>query len=471
LIKIYRKWQIDEKIWALLVSDDPVVSSALPGDYIEIEDKRYMILSIKKTMGSYKLEVLAERLPEAAKIDIINIHPEKDAFSIVGPVSDWIIAGLRSRGFCLKKDFKEAGFVIITYPEYIPSLKKKRLIFAPSLSSTWRDFISFNEVFSRYELLARYNLSKSISNVDTQFVTIDVPSLSMQVVYPAKFVTYPIIKGKNDVIIGIYKHQPELYGIIYDPERETVIYSSLAMIIPYELFLEKGNNLDVFIQLATGKKIEIRKEKKEKGVIKVERKGELIFPIGELDPDTVFKKIVEKSSLIGAMLTERNDLEKSATFILTIQDKTISSIIRVSTQTIHLAFKDGQEKIEPATLLFRSLINEIIKELREQKIRAEKLKNLFLVAMNTQEKLITIKDMIEVEMNPFTILEELHKVIGEISAVDTLSDIAMDMANTYDALEKIVKKHGKIPDEIRDELLLRIENWINKLKNKAINMV
>ena len=468
LIKVHRIWKIDEHLWGLLTDLSDEIKNIFPGDYVQIQDKRFPILSVKRTLGAFKIEILADNPGTAEKISIIKARPEEGKFATIGPVNDWIIAGLRLQGYELIGNYKEADFVIVSYPEYVPSLKDQKVVFAPGLSSTWQDFLRFNEIFSKYEIGARYNLSKPILMKNDEIV-VNVPTFSMKVRAPAKYAAYAVSPGKGGIIIGYLQDNPEICTIVYEPEKGIVIYSSLAMMIPYELLRQGGNNLEVLLRIIRGE-LTIKEEEEEKVVTRFEP-GELIFSIEGLDAQSVFNRMIEKLSILGGLLLERDDANRKASFIITVNGNKVQVTFNITEKTIHAKIQDSNIDIDRATLMIRTLINDALRELQEKRTLTEKFKKIFIIALDVQEKLITVKDMIEVDMNPFTILEELQKIAGQLSADEKLSEIALDIVNTATALEKIIKRDNKLPDEIKNELLVKIENWINKLKQKSLHFI
>ena len=468
VIKVHRIWQIDARIWSVLLTDEEKLKDTLPGDFLEINDKRYPILSIKKTMGAFKLEILAEHIDVVNEADLVKSEPRETYFSIVGPVNDWIVAGLRLKGFEITGNYRNSDFVIISYPEYIPTLKNRKIIFAPGLSSTWRDYLKFNEVFSKYNVSSRYDITKPIYVAEKKTILIDVPTFSMKIAYPSKYLSYSVRKGEKGVIIGFVEEKPNLYAIIYEPDNNVLIYSSLAMMIPYEMLFGKGRNLDVLLKLLLLEKDENIKPTKKETIQRNEETGELVIRFENLDSRGVFNGILDKIYIIGGLLIEKNDFEKKATFSIRFDDKTIKITIKVTNNAIRIEIPDTSPETRKVVDILRGIITDIVNAEKEKKALFEKFKRVSLIALNTQEKLITIKDMIEVDMNPVIILEELRKIAGELSADDSFSDIASDIINTVEALEKIVKKEAKLPDEIKNEVLIKIEDWHARIKQRIL---
>lgn len=419
-------------------------------------------------MGAIKVEILGNSIPESKLCEVIRTRPKSGSFSVIGPINDWIVAGLRLRGYEINENIKESDLIIITKPEIISIRPNQRVIFAPSLSSTWQDIVKFNEIFDAYNITARYDLSKPIITDEDQ-VTVNIPLLGTKIKYPSKFNSYEINKGRESVIIGHLENKPNTYVIIYEPNHSSFIYSTSAMLIPYNFIDENANNLEALISLlnwkyAGGEKL-VKKE-----ILTKNETGDLVFSLSETTPETAFNKVIEKLSVIGGLLIERDDVSKSATIQLPFNSLTLRINIVVTNNSLRIRISDSTREISRLILIIRALISDTIRELSERRALSEEFKKTLILLLSVQEKLITVKDMIELDWNPYSILEELRKISGELSLIPKYSSIAEEIVKTTQSLESILKKENKLPEEFKSEIYARIEEWISELKKKASSL-
>ncbi len=469
MVRIIRAWKIDERIIGVLVVNEDFFKNALPGDFVEIEGERYPILSIKRTVGAVKLEVLANKTPSEKKLELIKSKPSKGRFAIIGPISDWIIAGLRLNNYELTGNYRDADFVIMTYPEYIPE-PFPRIIFAPNLSSTWHDYIKFNEIFSKYNITARYDLKKPIAE-ESGSIIIDVPNLGMIIEYPARYLAYAIASGNRTIILGVLKNKPNYIALIGEIENNIVIYSSLAMMIPYDLIYGKGNNLRVLINLISGQLKMPESVEEPHEVSGVEEPDVVLLELEDIDKYSFFRKLLQRVSILGGLILNRNDTELEAIVIFPILD-TKSSIkckIKISGNTINIRALDIKEESSQIIERIRGIIMDLIREQKEKKHLIEKFKKIYIIATEVQRKLITAKDMIEIDMDVPMILEELKSAVSDLSADEVFSDIALEIMNTCEALERIRSREEKLLGDIKNELLAKIDDWINRVRRKGLD--
>jgi len=464
-MKIYRVWKISEKIFGLLIQ--PTEEKPIPGDYIEINSRRYPILSVKKSMGAIKLEIIGEEGIDAKHGEIIKNNPRSGRFSVIGPINDWIIAGLRLRGYDISSSINDVDIVILTVPELIDIDKNKKLIFAPSLSSTWQDIVKFNNVFDKYGITARYDLSKPII-ITNGYTKVYVPSLGNRIMFPAKFISYEIRPGKDTILLGHIEEKSRSYSLVYEPSSHSFIYSTSAMLIPYDFILKEAKNLETLINIIN---LDLTSQKKQlQKTIQTEyNTGDLIFSFHDLDPNLIFNKVIEKISIIGGLLRERNDINKTAIMELPLNNENLNIKISASDSILKLQMTSLNKQADRLRLIIRSLVSDSIRELAEKKSIEEEFKKTIVLLLNIQEKLITIKDMIELEWNPYSILEELKKICGDLSLIPKYASITNEIINTTNSLETIVKKHQKLPEEFKNELYAKIESWLSKLKSMALS--
>lgn len=465
-MKIYRIWNISEKILGMLIQ--PIKEKPLPGDYIEINGRRYPILSVKENIGAIKLEIIGEKDLDAKYGEIIKNNPNSGKFSVIGPINDWIIAGLRLKGYEISRSITDVDAIIITVPELVNIDKKnRRLIFAPHVNSTWQDITKFNNIFDEYGITARYDLSKPIlSNSD--YIKVYVPSLGGKIIFPAKFVSYEIKAGRDTILLGHIQEKPGTYTLVHDPHSRSFIYSTAAMLMPYDFILEEAKNVEILTSIMALDFIDQRKQSQK--IIQTKyTTGDLIFSFHDLDPNLVFNKVIEKISIIGGLLKERNDIDKRALIELPLDKGSLSIKINVSNDTLKLQITSLDKQNDRLRLIIRSLVGDSIRELAERKSMKEEFKKTVVVLLNIQEKLITIKDMIEIELSPYAILEEFKKICGYLSSIPKYASITNEIIKTTNFLETIVKKHQTLPENFKNELQTKIETWLSELKSMALS--
>ncbi len=464
-MRIYRAWKASEKIFNLLIQTSE--EAPMPGDYIEINGERYPVLSVKKTMGAVKIEIISNKNISTNYGEIVRNHPTAGKFSVIGPINDWIIAGMRLKGYELSNSINDADAIILTVPEIIHPKKHQKVLLAPSLSSTWQDLIRFNEVLDNLGITTRYDLSKPIVSKE-DYIWVHIPLFESRIMFPSNFTSYEIKAGGESIILGYIENKPDSYSIVYEPNYQTLIYSTSAMLIPYDFIFEDARNLDVLINMIR-LELKAQEKRKQKSIETTHDTGDLIFAFKNLDSDFVFNKVIEKISIIGGLLKERNDVNKTAILELPINDHNIRVKISISNNLLKLTITDSEKKANRMRLIIRSLINDSIRELTERKSMEEEYKKTIVLLLTIQEKLITIKDMIELDWNPYSILEELKKVCGDLSLMPKYAQITDEIINTTKSFEEIIKKHNKLPEEFKNELYAKIESWLSKLKTIALS--
>lgn len=448
---------------------EPLAGEAiLPGDFLIVKGKRYPILSIKKQVGAMKIDIIAKEVPEELSIvELRRSFPKEGKAYIIGSKNDWFIAGLRLSGFEITSLSEDSDVIILTDPIHLPDISKP-IVIAPSPTNGLQDFVRFNELLIKEGVSIVFNTSTPIS-VKEKEVIVKIPSLGMKCIIPSHLQVYPLKVTKNVFLLGYI----ERYGafIALDPAKDIYVVGSSALFMPYDLLEEKGDNTKLLPAI-----LKIRMEAvstgKERLIVVAQQIGEIEIPFNKLNENELFERIIEYASLFGGLLKERNDFLHTASFVY--QDNLTSQLIefeiKVQTNRVILRCKSEEGSCAKILQTIKAIIETLIKLLREREEIRERFRKLILLVSEAQKRLITIKDMIELDMNPYTIMSDLRDLAGFLASEEHFGDVASEIMSTLKQLNSIVEESGRLSEESKKELLAKIDKWIISIRDHAANI-
>jgi len=469
-LKIIRVWQSANRIVSILVETEKTVE-ARPGDFAVIDGKHYPILSVKKQAGVIKIDIIADEVPENIKmIEFKESAPELGKAYIVGSVSDWLIAGVRLGGYEISEKIEEADVILILEPTYIHHEITVPRIIAPKVTASVQEILELNNLLRRQNLSIAYDVSKPLRS-EKNFVTITVPSYGIKCIIPSQITIYPLKTIGEFLSIAFAKDGSPV--IAFDPRTRTYVLSSIAFLMPYDMIENIGENTRLLHMLVKQPPRAPMIAKEEK--IKVQPSyQEATIHFENLDKTELFGKIIEQLMLAGALLKERNDSLKKATLFFPGRgtDRYVELYVSIRDNKVVLGRSDSSfDDIGNYVLhTAKAIVESTIEFLRERNRMRDKFRKILLLVMEVQKRLITIKDMIELDMNPYMILSDLREASSLLSSEKAFESLILEIDATINELEDYLKSTNAFSEDHKNKLLADIDKWLARIREIASSL-
>ncbi|MGQ4891230.1 MAG: hypothetical protein ACP6IP_01960 [Candidatus Njordarchaeia archaeon] len=471
--KVVRKWKTG-KIINFLCEADKKSLGIKPGDIISIGEHKLPIFEISHTVSGYKISAVSELdLPETRFIEIIKVSPKKGEVAVIGEIPNPIVSILRQNGYEVVTNYnKDTDLIIVTSSTIKKLPEKGKILIAPESRLTLQDYHYLNKVLMEMGFGVTYNLNKPINLQKSKIV--EVAFYSRKIVVPANIHAYSLKVKDGEMLANLKKGYPI---IVAKPEKRTIFASSIMLFYPYELIFDNGENAELLLDIIDTDFSKLESERKEETeeVIIEGRSGrnEFYMDLGGITEYRAFSLLLEKLIKFGAVLKERNDSLKKAR--LTMRTAAGTNLdINFSIYGGKVIISTDKETDEDASRTLRSIrlfLEAIINELNREKLKADELKLLIRIMARAFKRLLTIKDMVELDINFGEIKEELLELISLLNKGKVLSGIASKIDGYLRENLAHVNVMEPLPKDLKSDLMEKIDNWYEEITEKVEKFV
>lgn len=463
--RVVRIWSSHNKRvkYILIVPENGEVDIK-PGDFVYIEDLGLPILDFSKTQNGIKLTVIYDdELPVTRFVELSKIRPKKSKIMVVGKLPNPIISILRQSGYELTNEEGETIAAIVTEPNLSRLPKTKRIIIAPSDSLSLSDYHYLNKLLKESGVEIQFNLNKPL--VVSKGIETIVLFFSRKIYVPENLSAYTL-KSKDGKILSFIKESEPI--LVASNDNKLFVASSIRLFYPYDVILEKGDNSKFLLELLTSEvsipSVSEEKRKKKKKVSIVRESPSIQIDLGNLLEIEAFNYVIDRLLKLGSILKDRNDTQRKALLVFSpLGDESIDLEIKIRGGKLLLS--TPSEKGDNIRFL-RSmglLIEVLINDLKKEKLRRNELRLTIRIISQAYRKLITVKDMVEIDLNLGEIVAELLEIIGLLEKSEPLKPVSESI---YDYVRgKLMDKPQNEPlsGELKDELLKKIDEWYSEI--------
>ncbi len=459
--KIIRTWS-SGRLKFLLVKK--MVNDAVfkPGDLVSIGDLKLPILDISRVSGGYKFTVSCEEeLPKAEFIEIINVKPKAGAVSVIGELPKPVISFIRQNGYEVHREVLDSAKLVILTNPITPKLPKdKKILIAPNPYLSLQDYHYLNELLASEMTGVSYNLNKPLTLNNS--VTVDVSYFARKIFIPKNIHGYSL-KVKGGVSISSIGDRWVILAI--GKKHNILVSSSITIFYPFEIILGKGENGQLLLDILESE-VKINTTVEEEGAKEIEvesRKmpNEFYIELKGLPEDKAFNFILNHLVKLGGIVTDRNDSLKKANVSITFFNSpraNFTFMVRGNKAIVGSQDELDEERYRTFRSLI-TLIEALVNELNDENLRLNMLKLLIRIMSQADKMLITVKDMIELDINAGEIRDELRQLTSIIKKGEPLKSLASEIEDYVTNKLMKVDPLKPLSNELKLELSEKIEKW------------